>query len=154
MHAQIIERKNEIIKKMWKDVEATSEMLWEMFEEMNESKHAVKIASTSADKAATSAQKAMNRSSDLYNKLSISTSLVKELKDEICNEIKTIEELRSKVDEYEVIIGMEHEYKDECNKHCTRIASIEAYYYQEFIANNNPRYVMKHWVKNKTHGKY
>ena len=132
---------------MWKDVEATREMLWEMFEKINESTRTVKIVSTSANKAAASAQKAMNRSSDLCNNLKVSTSLINELKDEIWDEIKTIEELRSKVDEYEVIIDcMEHEYKDKCNKHCTRIASIEAYY-QEVIANNSPRYVMKHWVK-------
>jgi hypothetical protein len=35
LHAQIIELKNESIKKMWKDVEATGEMLREMFEEIN-----------------------------------------------------------------------------------------------------------------------
>jgi hypothetical protein len=51
--------------------------------------------------------------------LKVSTSLIKELKDEISNEIKTIEELRSKVDEYEVITRcMEHEYKD--NYNCRR----------------------------------
>jgi hypothetical protein len=64
MHAQIIEQKNQSIKKKWKDVEATWEMLWKMFEEMNESKCTVNIASTLADKAAASAQKAVNRSSD------------------------------------------------------------------------------------------
>jgi hypothetical protein len=96
----------------------------------------------------------VNRSSDLYNKLKVSTSLINESKDQISDEIKTIEELCSKVDEYEVIIDcMEHEFEDKCNKHCTGIASIEAYY-QEVIANNSPCYVMKHWVKNKTRGKY
>jgi hypothetical protein len=153
LHAQVIDRKNEIVKKMWKDVEGTREMLWKILEEMNESKRTVKIASTSADKADASAQKAVNRSSLLDNKLKVSTTIINELKDEISNEMKTVEELQSKVDEYEVIIGcMEIEYKDKCNKHCTKIASIEAYY-QAVIAKNSPRYVMKHWVKNKTRGK-
>ena len=67
--------------------------------------------------------------------------------------MKTVEELQSKVDEYEVIIDcMEIEYKDKCNEHCTKIASIEAYY-QAVIAKNSPHYMMKHWVKNKTRGK-
>jgi hypothetical protein len=129
-------------------------MLWEMLKEMNESTQTVKIASISADKAAASAQKALNRSTVLYNKLKESTSLINELKDEIRDEMKTIEELCSKVDEYEVIIDMmEHEYEDKCTKHCTKIASIEAYY-KEVIAKNSPHYVMKHLVKNKTRGKY
>jgi hypothetical protein len=38
LHAQVINRKNEIMKKMWKEVEGTWEMLWEILEEMNESK--------------------------------------------------------------------------------------------------------------------
>ncbi len=90
----------------------------------------------------------------LYNKLKVSTSLINELKDEIRIDMKTIEELRSKVDEYEVIIDfMEKEYDEKCNKHQAKISSIEAYY-QEVIAQNSPRYVMKHWVKNSTGGKY
>jgi hypothetical protein len=43
--------KNEIVKKMWTDRAGTQEMLWEILEEVNESKQTVKIASTSADKA-------------------------------------------------------------------------------------------------------
>jgi hypothetical protein len=35
-----------------------------------------------------------------------STSLIYELKDEISNKMKTIEELRSKVDDYEVVINI------------------------------------------------
>jgi hypothetical protein len=85
LHAQVIDQKNEIVKKMWKDVEGTQEMLWEILEEMNESKRTVKIASTSADKEDASAQKAVNRSSLLYNKLKVSTTIINELKDEISN---------------------------------------------------------------------
>jgi hypothetical protein len=67
--------------------------------------------------------------------------------------MKTVEELQIKVDEYEAIIDcMEIEYEDKCNKHCTKIASIEAYC-QAVITKNSPRYVIKHWVKNKTCGK-
>jgi hypothetical protein len=121
---------------------------------MNESKQIAKIALTSSDKASASAQKAANRSSVLYNKLKVSTSLINELKDEISNDMKTIEELHSKVDEYEVIIDfMEKEYNEKCNKHKAKISSIEAYY-QEVIAQNSPHDVMKRWVKNSTRGKY
>ena len=141
------------MKKMWKDVEGTREMLWEILEEMNESKRTVKIASISADKAGASAQKAANRSAVLYNKLKVSTSLINELRDEIRDDVNAIEKLHSKVDEYEVIVDfMEIKYEDKCSEHCTQIASIEAYY-QAVIAKNSPRYVMKHWVKNKTRGK-
>ncbi len=113
----------------------------------------VKIASISADKAGASAQKAANRSAVLYNKLKISTSLINELRDEIRDDVKAIEELRSKVDEYEVIVDfMEIEYEDKCSEHRTQIASIEAYF-QAVIAKYSLRYVVKHWVKNKTRGK-
>jgi hypothetical protein len=52
LHVQLIKRKNEIVKKMWRDVEDTHEMLWETFNEMNESKQTVRLVSTSAKKAA------------------------------------------------------------------------------------------------------
>jgi hypothetical protein len=153
LHAQVIDRKYEIVKKMWKNVERTREMLWDILEEMNKSKQRVKIASTSADIADASAQKAANRSSLPYNKLKVSTTIINESKDEISNEMKTVEEIQSKVDEHEVIIDcMEIKYKDKCNKHRTKIASIESYY-QAVIAKNSPCYMMKHWVKNKTRGK-
>jgi hypothetical protein len=117
---------------MWKDVEGTREMLWEILEEMNESKQTVQIASTSADKADASAQKAVNRSSLLYNKLKVSTTIINELKDRISNKMKTVEEIQSKVDEYEVIIdSMEIEYADKCNEHCTKIASGVVHAYVE-----------------------
>jgi hypothetical protein len=63
--------------------------------------------------------------------------------------MKTIKDLRNKIEEYEEIIGwMEHEYKEKCNKYQSMISSINAYY-KEVIATNSPRHVMKHWVKNK-----
>jgi hypothetical protein len=68
---------------MWQDVEDAREMLWETFNKMNESKQTVKLASTSAEKAAASAKRAVCRSSTLYNKLKESSSLINKLKDEI-----------------------------------------------------------------------
>ena len=58
LHAQHIQKKNKMLKKMWVDVEGTREMLCEMLAEMNELKWSVKVASTSADKASASKQKA------------------------------------------------------------------------------------------------
>jgi hypothetical protein len=67
-----------------------------------------------------SAQKAMMRSSLLYNKLKVSTGTINALKDEINDEMNKVEELRSKVDEYKGIIdNMEKEYELQCNKSCT-----------------------------------
>ena len=100
LHAQLIKRKNEIVKKMWRDVEDTCEMLWETFNKMNESKWTVRLASTSAEKAAASAKRAVCQSSMLYNKLKENSSLINELKDEINNEKKVFSDLHSKVDEY------------------------------------------------------
>ena len=149
LHAQHIERKNEIVKKMWRDMEATREMLWETFNEMNDFKRTMRMASTSAEKAAATAERAICRSSMLYNKLRESSNLINELKDEIRDEKKVISDLRSKVDEYDVIIDcMEQEYEDKCNEHQTKISSMKAYY-EEIITKQSPRYVMKHWVKNK-----
>ena len=42
LHAKIVDRKNEIVKEMWRDVEGTCEMLWETLNEMNESKWTVR----------------------------------------------------------------------------------------------------------------
>jgi hypothetical protein len=65
------------------------------------------------------------------------------LKDEIINGMKTIEELHSNVDEYEVIINyMEKEYEWKCNEQRTKISSLEAYY-QEVIAENSPCYMIR-----------
>jgi methyl-accepting chemotaxis protein len=155
LHAQLMERKNEIVKKMWRDVEDTREMLWETFNEINDFKRSERMASTSAEKATAIAARATGRSSMLYNKLKESSRLINELKDEINDEKKVIADLRSKMDEYDVIIDcMEQEYEAKCNEHQTKIASIEAYY-EEIIRKQSPRYVMKHWVKNKeSHGNY
>ena len=155
LHAQHIDRKNTIAKKMWQDVEDTREMLWEIFNEINESKRTVRMASTSANKAAVSAERALSKSSMLLDKLKESTNLLNELKDEINDDKKTISDLCSKVDEYEVMIDcMEQEYEEKCNEHCTKISSIKTYY-EEIIKKHSPRYVMKHWVKNKqAPGKY
>ena len=155
LHAQVIERKNETVKKMLRDMEDTREMLWETFNEMDESKRAVRMASTSAEKVAAYAERVKGKSSMLYTKLKESSCLINILKDEINDEQRVILELRSKVDEYEAIIdSMEQEYEDECNNHQTKITSIEAYY-EEIILKQSPRHVMKRWVKNKqSRGKY
>ncbi len=130
-------------------------MLWEILEEMNESKQTVRLASTSVNEAVASAERAASRLSMLFNKLKVSTSLINELKDEINDEKKIIEDSRSKVEEYEVIIDcMEQEYEEKCCEHCTKISLIKAYH-QEIITKNSPCYIMKHWVKDKElHGKY
>jgi hypothetical protein len=134
---------------MWRDVENTREMLWETFNKMNESKRTVRLVSTSAEKAAASAKRAVCQSSMLYNKLKESSSLINKLKDEINNEKKVISDLHSKVVENDAIIDcMEQEYKDMCNKHQTKNTMTEAYY-EEIIRKQSPRQVMKHWVKNK-----
>jgi len=149
LHAQVIEQKNKTVKKMLRDMEDTHEMLWETFNEINESKRAVRIASTSAEKVAAYAERVQGKSSTLYTKLKESSSLINTLKDEINDEQRVILELRSKVDEYEAIIdSMEQEYEDKCKDHQTKITSIETYY-EEIIRNQSPRYVMKRWVKNK-----
>ncbi len=61
LHAQHIDRENAIAKKMLRDVEDTREMLWEIFNEINESKHKERLASTSANKAAVSAERAISK---------------------------------------------------------------------------------------------
>jgi hypothetical protein len=38
VHAQQIQKKNEMVKQMWNDAEGTCEMLCEMLDEMNESR--------------------------------------------------------------------------------------------------------------------
>jgi len=44
VHAQQIQKKNEMVKQMWNDAEGTCEMLCEMLDEMNESRRTVKLA--------------------------------------------------------------------------------------------------------------
>jgi hypothetical protein len=48
---------------------------------------------------------------------------------------------------------MEHEYEERCEEYETRIDSLKGYY-EAIIEKNSPRYVMKHWVKNKSRGEY
>jgi hypothetical protein len=60
---------------MWGDVEDTREMLWEIFNKINESKRTIRMASTSANKAAVSAERALSKSSMLLDKLKESTNL-------------------------------------------------------------------------------
>jgi hypothetical protein len=153
LHRQITERKNKRLKKMWRDMEGTREMLWETFNEMSESNHTVRLASTSAKKVVAFAEREKGKSSMLYTKLKERSRLINELKNEINDEQKVILDLHSKVVEYETIIDcMEQEYEDKCNKHQTKITSMEAYY-EEIIRKQSPCYVMKHWVKNKNlHG--
>jgi uncharacterized protein YoxC len=150
LHAQHIQKKNEMLKKMWVNVKGTCEMLCEMLAEMNELKRSVKVASTSADKASASEQKAAMNASALFDKLCVSTCFINELKDDINNEMKTIKDLWNKVDKYEEIISwLEHEYEEKFNKYQSTISSINAYY-KEVIATNSPWHIMKHWVKNKS----
>ncbi len=54
LHAQVIERKNETVKKMLSNVEGMQEMLWETFNAMSEYKRTLRLASTSAKKAVAS----------------------------------------------------------------------------------------------------
>ena len=94
----------------------------------------MRLASTSAEKAGASAERAVCQSSILSNKLKESSSLINELKDEINGEKKVISDLRSKVDEYDVIIDcMEQEYEAKCNEHQTKISSMKAYYESDIL---------------------
>jgi methyl-accepting chemotaxis protein len=120
VHAQQIQKKNEMVKRMWNDAEGTHEMLCVMLDEMNESRRTVKFASSSADKAMTLSKKATKRASILFKKLQTSTSLINELKDEINDKTRTIDDLKKKVGEYdEVIDWMEHEYEERCQEYET-----------------------------------
>ena len=149
LHAQVIERKNETVKKMWSNVEGTREMLWETFNEMSESKRTLRLASPLAKKGGSICGKGYGKLCMLYNKMKESSSLINELKAEINDDQKVISDFSSKVDEYEVIIDcMEQEYEDVCNGHQTKITSMEEYY-EEIICKQSPHHVMKHWVKNK-----
>ena len=144
LHAQHIDRKKAIAKKMLQDVEDTREMLWEILNKINKSKRTVRLASTSANKAAVSAERAISKLSMLLNKLKESTNLLNELKDEINDDKEIMSDLCSKVNEYEVMIDcMEQEYGEKCNEHPTKISSIKTYY-EEIIKKHSPRYVMKH----------
>ena len=154
LHAQQIQKKNDMMRRMWNNTEGTREMLCEMLDEMTESRRLVKFASTTANKATASAEKSAKRASILYAKLKSNSSLINELKDDIQDETMMVDDLQQKVNEYEDIIDwMEHEYEETCQNYQTKIDSIEAYY-TAIIAKNTPRYVMKHWVKNKTRGEY
>jgi chromosome segregation ATPase len=136
---------------MWNDAEGTRELLCEI---LNESRRTVKFASASADKAMALSEKAAKRTFILIKKLQTSTSLINELKDEINDERRTIDDLEKKVGEYdEVIDWMEHEYEEKCKEYETRMDSLKTYY-EAIIKKNSTRYVMKHWVKNKSRGEY
>ena len=154
LQAQQIQKKNDMMRRMWNDAEGTREMLCEMLDEMTESRRSVKFASTTANKATTSAEKSAKRAPILYAKLKSSSSLINELKDDIQDKTMMVDDLQQKVNEYEDIIDwMEHEYEETCQDYQTKIDSIEAFC-TAIIAKNTPRYVMKHWVKNKTRGEY
>jgi len=87
-------------------------------------------------------------------KLQTSTSLINELKDEISDETRTIDDLEKKVGEYdEVIDWMEHEYEEKCQEYETGMDSLRAHF-EAIIEKNSTGYVMKHWVKNKSCGEY
>ena len=93
-----------MVKWMWNDDEGTHEMLCEILDEMNESRWTVKFASASANKAMTSSKKVAKRASILFKKLQTSTSLINELKDEINDKMRTIDDLKKKVGEYDEVI--------------------------------------------------
>ncbi len=104
VHAQQIQKKNEMVKRMWNDAEGTREMLCKMLHEMNESRRTIKFASASADKTTALSKKAGKRVSILFKKLQTSTSLINELKDEINDKTRTINDLEKKVGEYDEVI--------------------------------------------------
>ncbi len=106
VHAQQIQKKNEMVKRMWNDAEGTHEVVCKILDEMNESRRTVKFASASADKTMTlsKAKKAARRASILFKKLQTSTSLINELKDEINDKMRTIDDLKKKVGEYDEVI--------------------------------------------------
>ena len=89
LHRQITERKNERLKKLWRDVEGMREMLWETFNRMSELNRTVRLASTLAKKAAAFVEREKGKSSMQYTKLKESSRLINELKDEINNSRKS-----------------------------------------------------------------
>jgi hypothetical protein len=72
------------------------EMLCKMLVEMNESRRSVKFASTTANKAMSTAQKCAKRASILFMKLKSSTSLINKLKDDINSKTRKIDDLKKK----------------------------------------------------------
>jgi methyl-accepting chemotaxis protein len=61
-------------------------------------------ASASANKATTSSEKAAKRASILFKKLQTSIGLINELKDEINEETRTLDDLKKNVGEYDEVI--------------------------------------------------
>lgn len=140
-------RKNAKVKAMHEEVEGMHEMMYEMLDEVKEAMQSKKAASS--DTVA-----AQNKFLSQMRKVQTMTLVCSELKDEIADEYNKNAELQAKVDEYESIINtMQKEYEEKVDEYDSIIAYMDGYY-EDTISELQPRFIMKHWVKNKTRGEY
>lgn len=144
-HALRIQRKNSDLKKMSDEVYGMGEMMYEMIDEVKHARRSDKAASVTTIAA-------QNRVMLLIKKVRTMTELCNDLKDEIADEYNQSAELQMKVDEYEVIIdSMQKEYEEKVAEYDSIVAYMDSYY-EDKLSELQPRFIMKHWVKNKTRG--
>jgi hypothetical protein len=138
-------RKEAKLMAMSEEVEGMHEMMYQMLDEVKESNRSEKVASGDAVAA-------QSRVYSLTRKVQAMTLVCAELKDEIADEYNNNAELQKKVDEYEVIIDtMQREYEEKVADYDSIIAYMDSYY-EDTMRQLQPRFIMKHWVKNKTRG--
>ena len=141
-HAERITKQKAEVERMWQEVQHGRENLSELLDErktqMDANRHLTKQAEASKVRVSTLASQ-LKTSTDRYNAL----------KDTMRDEQIKVEELETKVDEYEDIVDLiEQEYEERTSEFNNLIDYIDQY-----VEVVSPLCIQKHVVKNKGRGK-
>ena len=144
-HAERILKQKAEVERMWQEVQHGRENLSELLDErktqMDMNRHLTKQAEASTTSKV--------RASTLASQLKTSTALYNALQDTVRDEQMKVEELETKVDEYEDIIDLiEQEYEERASEFKNLIDYIDQY-----VEEVSPLCIQKHVVNNKGRGK-
>ena len=149
LHAEAIEKKKQQLKKADHLVVGMREMFSEMLDEMAVNKKQTRMA----DKAA---KELKERAARYDEEIKHWTGVSNGLTDDILDEQQVRAELQEKVDEYERVIDvMQADFEEQRAEQETHYESVIQYmdhYYEDVVEKMSPRYIKKHWVKNKKSG--
>ena len=141
-HAERIVKQKAEVERMWQEVQHGRENLCELLDEwkaqIDVNRHLTKQAEASKVRYAM-----------IANQLKTSTAQYNTLKDTVRDEQIKVEELETKVNEYEDIVDLiEQEYEERTSEFNNLID-----YVNQYVDEVSPRCIQKHVVKNKGRGK-
>ena len=150
VHARATKKKKQELKEADMLVVGMREMFSELLDEMKDKRQETR-------KAVKLALQLESRAASLQNRLAQWKAKCENLRDVIETEEKVAADTSEKAEEYEAIIDvMEADFQRQLADQEGEYKSIIAYmdeYYSEVVDNLSPRYIRKHWVKNKGRGK-